>query len=342
MSAVRGVDSWTHVHFIYNPQSGNQTIQRNVGTLANKLGQIFPSAHVQIEPTTGPADATKYARRTADEFGSNALVVIAGGDGSVSEAANGLIETDTPLLVLPYGTGNDLGRTLYRGGARSPYDILEALAAGDGGVRVEPIDAIRVRGKNVRNGHGQVLDQLDYHCINVISIGLDSQVAIIADRIHRKVPWLLGMSYPIGVLSALTKPTSATMRLTAEIDGETQTAERPYLICAIGNASYYGGGFLPHPDALLNDGLMNILTARPLKLPQIAKLLGKFRKGERIPDDVATYQQAEKAIIEGVDSELIITLDGEGYYANSIEADMVSDALSVLLPASWNRPQAFL
>ncbi|MDO5048938.1 MAG: diacylglycerol kinase family protein [Actinomycetaceae bacterium] len=342
MSTLRECRTFSNVHFIYNPQSGNQTIQRNVGTLASKLSRVFPHAHVSIEPTAGPADATKYARRVAQQYGSDAVVVIAGGDGSVSEAANGLIGSETPLLVLPYGTGNDLARTLYHGGSNSPHDILEAFRAGEGNVRVEAMDSIRVTGKNVRVSGGQIQQELDYHCVNVISIGLDSRVAIVADSIHRRVPWLLGMSYPIGIVAALTKPRDARMRLVRHSGTEVETVERDYTLCAIGNASYYGGGFLPHPDARINDGLMNLLTARPLALTEIVKLLGKFRFGERIPSDVATYEQADKITIEALSDELVITLDGEGFYADKIDAEVVPGALNVVLPASWNRPQALL
>lgn len=341
MSVLRDVEEWSDVHFIYNPQSGNRTIQRNVGVLAERLAERFPRAQVRIQPTAGPADATRYASQVAREIGRGALVVIAGGDGSVSEAANGVIGTETSLLVLPYGTGNDLARTLYRAGSQSPHDIMSALLAADGVVRVEPMDALHVTGENIRDTRGTIHDTLDYHSVNVISIGFDSEVAIVADNIHRRVPWLLGLSYPIGVLAKIFSDRSARLRQTWIDDEGEHSVERDYTLSAIGNASYYGGGFQPHPDARVNDGMMNIVTSRPVSIAEIAKLIGKFRVGERIDPSVATYEMASWMRIEGLSGDLVLTLDGEGFFASQIEVEAVPQALSVVLPASWNRPKAF-
>lgn len=311
-------------------------VQRNVGTVASKLAAIFPAAKVEIEPTTGPGDATAFAKRVANEFGARALVAVAGGDGSISEAANGLIGSSTTLLALPFGSGNDLARTLYRGGTSSPHDILDAFMSE--GAWVSPMDALKVSGDRVRDNRGNLFNDFHLHSINVISIGLDSKVALAADQIQRKFSWSLGMSYPAGVVKALMGERVWRMRIATDREG---AEDRPYILCAIGNASYYGGGFLPHPDALLTDGLMNILTARPVSVLDVARLIGKFRRGEVIDPEVATYEQAASAHIEAVGRELILTLDGEGFYADAIDIEVVSNALSVALPISWGVPPAF-
>lgn len=332
------IRSWNHIEFIYNPQAGNRLIRRNVGVVASKLAEIFPYAHVRINPTTGPGDATDLARAAAKESGSDVLVVVAGGDGSVSEAANGLIGSAASMLVLPFGSGNDLARTLYGRRTVTPTMILEAFK--QEGAFSAPMDALHVSG-SVRDNRGAQVPEFSYYSVNVISIGLDSKVAITADKIQRKIPNTLGMSYMIGVVNALSSDRSWRMRATMERDGKLDTVERDYVLCAVGNARYYGGGFLPHPGAKINDGLANILTARPLKVLEIAKLLGKFRRGETIPADTATYEQASSVHIEAVDSELVLTLDGEGYFADSVRVDTVPNVLSVALPCSWGLPPAF-
>ncbi|EPD30596.1 diacylglycerol/lipid kinase family protein [Gleimia europaea] len=330
--------SWNRIEFIYNPQAGNRLIRRNVGVVASNLAEIFPYAHIRINPTTGPGDATDLARAAAKESGSDVLIVIAGGDGSVSEAANGLIGTEAAMLVLPFGSGNDLARTLYGRRTPTPTVILDAFKK-DGAFSTK-MDALRVQG-SVRDNRGVEVREFSRFSVNVISIGLDSKVAITADKIQRKFPNTLGMSYMIGVFNALSSDRSWRMRAKLERDGNLDVIQRDYVLCAIGNAQYYGGGFLPHPDAKLNDGLANILTARPLKVFEIAKLLGKFRRGETIPAHIATYEQASSLVIEAVDSELVLTLDGEGYYADRIHVDTVPGVLRVALPRSWGLPPAF-
>lgn len=342
MGEHRDVNAWSDVHFIYNPESGNRTIQRNVGVLADQLARLFPGAELRIRPTAGPADATRFAANAAKQSGKGGLVVIAGGDGSISEAANGVIGTETSLMVLPTGTGNDLARTLYRDQSKSPRDILDAFLAADDVVRVEPMDALHVTGRNARDMDGIVHEKLDQYSVNVVSVGLDSKVAITADKVHRRVPWLLGMSYPIGVVRSIFGERAARLRQTWVDDRGKHSVERDYTLCSIGNASYYGGGFQAHPEARLNDGKMNIVTSRPVSIPQIAKLIGKFRRGERLDSSVAIYEMASWARIEGISGDLILTLDGEGFAARAIEVEAVPGALSVVLPASWKRPKAFL
>ncbi|MDO5033921.1 MAG: diacylglycerol kinase family protein [Actinomycetaceae bacterium] len=328
-------ETFERVHLIYNPQAGNRLVQRNVGTVASRLSEIFSESKVSIEPTSGPSDATVYARRAAEEYGDQVLVVVAGGDGSISEAANGLIGSDATLLPLPFGSGNDLARALYK--TNSPHGILSAFLSQ--GAWKTPMDALRVSGSDVRDNRGNRFSEFSYYSINLISIGLDSKVAITADRIQRKVPWTLGMSYPLGIVKALTEERTWRMKIT--LDDASESAVRDYLICAVGNARYYGGGFLPHPDALVNDGLMNILTARPLSISKIAQLLGKFRAGERIEESVATYETASRATLEALGRELVLTLDGEGFYAGKVDVETVPAALNVALPISWGIPSAF-
>lgn len=335
-----------HVQFIYNAQAGNRRVSRELNTIMASLNRAFPTSHIGIRPTTGPHDATAIAADVTARWGERALVIIAGGDGSVSEAANGLIGTRTPLLVLPYGTGNDFSRAIYRDSPREPQAILAALREathlGQPPVSVTPIDAMRTRAPRYRLSNGQRKQNLDRYAINVISMGFDSVIGISADTLHRKIPWLLGMSYPISVLTELTKQRDFELSVTWRDDeGRAHSDAQRYTVCAVANASHYGGGFEPNPNAIINDGLIQVILSRELQLLDIARLIGKFRRGEKLPSEyVKQFTGREFSFTALGETELVLTLDGQGVYTRELQVNVRENALLLARPMTWPTPRA--
>lgn len=347
MVKVAASPAFDHVQFIYNAQAGNRRVSRELNMIMAHLNTAFPTAHIGVRPTTGPHDATTIAARISAQWDERALVIIAGGDGSVSEAANGLIGTRTPLLVLPYGTGNDFSRAIYRGESREPRSILAAMRQaaqmGRSPVSTVAVDAMRTRAPRYRLPDGTRKHDLDRYAINVISMGFDSVIGISADALHRKIPWLLGMSYPISVLTELTKQRDFELAVTwRDAENRTQCESQRYTVCAVANASHYGGGFEPNPNAILNDGLIEVILSNDLKLLDIARLIGKFRRGEKLPAEYVKELTGREFSFSALgDSELILTLDGQGVYTRELRVTVHEDALRIATPSTWSTPRAF-
>jgi len=183
-------------------------------------------------------------------------VVLAGGDGTVHEAAPALIDTGLALGVLPRGTANDLARAVGL-----PLDLrgaAEVIAAG----HKRRIDVGEVNGKLF---------------FNVAHIGLG---AALADALSSGMKKRLGpFAYTVAAALALTK----LRRFRAEIvaGGERRTI-RSYGV-TIGNGRFFGGSGIVAEDATIDDGLLHMFsleTKNPFQLLRLLPSLMKGRQGE--------------------------------------------------------------
>lgn len=340
-------DDFTVVRLIYNAQAGNRSVTRQLSDVMASLDRLFPAARLEVRPTSGPHDATRLAAEVARTEGESGLVIIAGGDGSVSEAANGVMGTATPLLVLPYGTGNDFARTIYRGQAQQSRAILTACEAAGSGRRAlgfHQVDAMATSAKSYRLPDGSTGTNFQRFAVNVISIGFDSVIGIEADRLHRKVPWLLGMSYPLSVLTQLARRREYRMSIEwLDEAGCARELSQEYTVCAVANASYYGGGFQPNPHARIADGQIEVIVSHNLKNRDIAKLIGKFRRGEDLPEEfVEQLCGSEFTFRAQRGQDLILTLDGQGLYTNEFKVEVHPRHFTIARPTQWPAPSALL
>lgn len=94
--------------FVENPIAGNKKKQ----LLFKRVQSAFRLSDDEmiIEETLFPHHAQQIARVYAENYGDDAVIVSCGGDGTIHEIANGLAGTDTPLMVIPLGTGNDFAK----------------------------------------------------------------------------------------------------------------------------------------------------------------------------------------------------------------------------------------
>ena len=124
------------IFLVINPQAGNAN---QAEELAAALAVHFPAPqwHTEIYETTGEEDVTAIVKAACKNGAT--LVVAGGGDGTVAEVANGLINSPILLGILPLGTGNDLGRIL-----NIPLEMEPALAVLAGEHTIIPIDALKV------------------------------------------------------------------------------------------------------------------------------------------------------------------------------------------------------
>lgn len=193
-------------------------------------------------------EAPSYAQLQHDvgvrvEVGVRALVVV-GGDGVVQLGFNAVATTNTPLGVVPVGTGNDFARMLGLG-PRRPEAAVERLAAAlEAGPR--PVDAALVSGACGSR-----------YVAGVISAGFD---AVVNERAN-------AMGWPRGpqryLLALLRELLAFTPRdYLVEVDGAAE--ELPAMLISVANAQYDGGGMSLVPQASITDGRLELIVVSPV------------------------------------------------------------------------------
>jgi len=182
--------------------------------------------HHWVDTESPPLDET-VARLRQDY----ALVVIAGGDGSLNQALPALIGNGAPLGVLPLGTANDFARTL--------------------GIPLDPATAARA----LCGGHTQWVDVGDADgrsFLNVAHVGL-GVAAVDALSPAQKRRWR-ALSYPVSLVTGMRRHGPFRVELT--IDGTPYTMRVHHL--GVGNGSSFGGGVPVVADARIDDAKLDV------------------------------------------------------------------------------------
>ena len=257
--------------FVVNPNAGHEDRDKFLSRIKSTFRHL--DDEMIIEETKCRGDAKRIAAESAQKYGGDCIVVSCGGDGTVHEIANGLAGTDTPMLVLPLGTGNDFAKKIYGTKKINVENVIKSFGFYSGKIKydIQPIDLIDYNGEK---------------CINVMSFGLDTLVETLGRKIANKYRFLGHQAYNLAILPVVSKPLHYTIsyditcvdRKTGE---EYQMAEtnKDYALFAICNASYYGGGYCPAPNSLLDDGLLDFALVDGLSLPQALPLIPKYSAG---------------------------------------------------------------
>jgi YegS/Rv2252/BmrU family lipid kinase len=227
---------------IVNPRAGTGR-ERTVDRLLHALGQRGMGADVALTEREG--DATRIARNAAED--GRRLVVAVGGDGTVHEVVNGLVDAesgevrgDDPVLgIVSAGSGCDFVRTF--GLDRDPEVMARHLASSD----TTRIDLGRVR---LTGPDGVAVTRV---FTNVAEVGFGGVVA----KVSRRLPARLGpRRYPVGIVAAWGSFRRVTMAVTH--DGG-QFEDR---LCnvVVANGQFFGGGLKVAPRSLPDDGRLDL------------------------------------------------------------------------------------
>ncbi|MBX9630158.1 MAG: lipid kinase [Burkholderiales bacterium] len=235
------------------------------------------------------------------------LVIVGGGDGTVNAVLKGVLETGLPLGILPFGTANDLARTL--GIPSDPAAAASVIVAG----RTRRIDI------------GQVNDQF---FVNVASMGLSVELA---RRMTGNLKRHLGrLSYPLAALKTVlyTKP------FTAEVATADRTIQLRSLQIAVGNGVYYGGGMAVYEAAAIDDQCLDFYSIEPRRFWQWPLFLTAFRRG-RNRNLVGMRAFCSPGPLEiRTDPPLPVNTDGEITTTTPARFNLLPRAVSVFVSAN--------
>lgn len=257
--------------FVINPIAGNDDKERLFSRIKSTFRLL--DDEMIIEETKCKGDAQNIARDYSEKYGSSCVIISCGGDGTVHEIANGLAHTDTPMLILPLGTGNDFAKKIYGTKKINVENVIKAFGFYNGKIKYDimPIDLIDYNGEK---------------CINVMSFGLDTLVETIGRKIAGKVPALGHQAYNLAIFPVLAKPLHYKIsydivcynKETGE-DYHMACDDKDYALFAICNASYYGGGFCPAPNSRLDDGLLDFALVDGLSIMKALPMISKYSNG---------------------------------------------------------------
>ena len=206
-------------------------------------------------------------------------IVLAGGDGSVHLLAavlhgRGELSADDPVGLLPLGTGNDLARSLG-----IPLDAEAAASALLTG-RTRPLDLL------VDDAGGVV--------VNVVHLGIGAEAAEQAGALKDKIG---KAAYAVG--SAVAGIRERGWALRVEVDGEVVHDGEPVLMVGVCNGRTIGGGAEIAPDAVPDDGLLDVVVAT--STGPLARLgFGvAMRSGEHVDRDDVLAVQGRRVTVSG-------------------------------------------
>src|SRR5438067_8536804 len=276
---------------IVNPASADGATKENWPKIASDLRTHFGPFSVAF------TDAIGHGRKLANEAGKlgTKLIIACGGDGTISEVANGILESDeqVELGILPGGTGSDFRRTLHM-----PTNIAEAARAlRDGRTRV--IDAGRV---TFVNDGGERETRF---FINVASLGMSTEVLSRTASGEAKkwipgfAPRKLGSKLSSAAATAQTTWATSPNEIISQID---EQAERrlPIAELPVANARYYGGGRKIAPDAKLDDGDIDVVTIRDASAFRILTNAPRLYFGAHLRMDEVTHSMAKQVVARPV------------------------------------------
>jgi diacylglycerol kinase (ATP) len=294
----------------------NQPIKRRALLLLNPRsrsgGDRAPDAAIQrLERggfiltrggATQSADITHEVNRHAHEVD---LVIVGGGDGTVNAVLKGMLDTGLPLGILPFGTANDLARTLG-----IPSDP-EAAAA------------IIIAGRTRRIDVGQVNDQF---FVNVASMGLSVELA---RRMTGNQKRHLGrLSYPLAAIKTVLGATP----FTAEVATAERTINLSSLQIAVGNGVYYGGGMTVYQAAAIDDQCLDFYSIEPRRFWHWPLFVMAFRRGNRKVVGIRAFCSSGPIEIQ-TNPPLLVNTDGEITTTTPARFNLLPHALSVFVPA---------
>jgi diacylglycerol kinase (ATP) len=294
----------TRARLILNPSSGRERGLDHVETMSARLRRKFDELEIAV--TTGDGDAERAAI-VAVEDGCETLFV-AGGDGTLNEVMNGLASAEfldrVAVGLIPFGTGNDFAAALG-----IPVDVEAALDILVDGRELR-VDLGRVNGRVFVNtsGGGFVAE---------VSTAVTPQLKTIAGR----------LAYLIGGAQALIEfePVGAAIVVQP---GDVRLRHGLYAF-AVCNSRLIGGGRLIAPEAVIDDGLLDVCLIESMSALDFVALARKVAEGDHVKDPRVHYLQAQAVRIE-LDREVKVNTDGEVFEGRLCEYEVLPRAARFL------------
>jgi diacylglycerol kinase family enzyme len=297
-------------------------VNTTASSVTDRTRQVITAAlgsghDLRVAPTDGRGHATRLAREAADR-GDDAVLVL-GGDGTLNEAANGLVGSDTALGAIPGGSTNVFARTLGL-----PNDAVEAT-----GVLLDAMARHSIRRVGVGSANGRVFL---FH----VGVGFDATVVARVERRSHLKRWA---GHPWFVASALwgwvTMEDRRRPRFAVELGDRVIDDAHQCMVLNTNPYTYLGRRPLDLAPSANLDAPLSVVTLRSLRIGRTLVLVGRaLRGGRRIATsswvDVATGRSDVE--LDGY-GPMPYQVDGEYLgYVDHLEVSHLPEALNLLVP----------
>lgn len=286
----------TKVLYIINPISG-------IGKqkIMEKMLEKYSAKNIDytIKYTERAKHAIEITKQNAKNFDA---IIIVGGDGSVNEVGQALINTNTAFGIIPTGSGNGLARHL-----KIPLNIKDAI------LTINKFNTTTIDTASIN----------DNYFINVAGIGFDALIAHKFAKYGKR-----GFSSYIKITTKEFKKFSH-QKIQFSIDEET--FNKDIFLLSIANGSQFGNNAYIAPTALMNDGFLNITILKKFPLISAPKLAYKlFTK--KIDKLKITNSYKAKQIIIHQKGEILAHIDGEPVkFFDKIEINIIPNSLKIIV-----------
>jgi len=319
----RGYNNLSHpretpldAHVILNPTAGQTRTSVGLDRALDAL-----SAHgwtLCVRESQARGDVTRLAAAAARD-GAEAVIVV-GGDGTLSEAANGLAGTDTALGLLPMGTGNVWAAQLGMVASPTLLNKPDLLVA------AENLAASRPRRVDMGQAH---TIRGDRYFLLWAGVGLDAIIQDALDTQARPVKRRFGqMAY----VWAAARPIIQYQGTRARVQLDTVRTRGRVVFLVISNVQMYAGFHLV-PEAQIDDGWLDIAIFEGHSWLDSLRHIGQLAVRRHLDDPAVRIYRAREVVVEA-DPSLLVHYDGDALGATPLIARVAPQALTVLVPPS--------
>ncbi|MCT4562937.1 MAG: YegS/Rv2252/BmrU family lipid kinase [Maledivibacter sp.] len=296
------------VKIINNPSSGRTTLQKYLEVIVGRLVLEGVFKSVDKFDTKGKNDA--YNEVMTIKENQYDLIIAVGGDGTLSEVVNGIVNAglNTPVTVLPAGTVNDFANHL-----NIPYEI----------------DSICDMFRNGKFADIDVCKCNDNYFINVAAAGIMTDVPLKATVASKTV--LGKFAYYAEGIKEIPKKLLKSIKYRFELENEV--FEEDVLLFAILNSSSAGGFKKFAPHAGLDDGKFDVCILKKSDIFDTAAIFVKILRGEHIKNDSVRYFQTDNLFVTCLEEcDIHIDIDGEDGGPLPAKFEIVPLALKFFIP----------
>lgn len=283
------------------------------------LPAISALFNVEVKETVSKHDARTLASKAADRYVD--IILIAGGDGTINQAINGVLkgrekETKLPVLgVIPIGSGNDFARGI--GMRATVEDTIRTLS----NFNPRPIDVGLIEYSTTPGGQEE---KSSSYFVNVADIGMGPEV--MGRVLSSGRPFGTEMAYYKGILETFLTYKPMVVKATTpdwSWEGKLRTL-------AVANGKYYGNGLCIAPDAIADDRLFSVFICGNVSIFDFIMHTSTLKKGRNLMMDEVEYKTA--ATIE-FSSKSPCPVEGDGEVLGWLPAkvSMIEKQLQFLL-----------
>jgi diacylglycerol kinase (ATP) len=287
------------IAIVVNPSSGRRFDRYAIESLRNRL-----NINHQITEFSASSD------EELDFVGKSLLsgfdlVIICGGDGTVSRICHYLINSDVPFLICPMGSGNDFATHL------NMSNNLDEIIC-----NVNKFETRKINSITINDGQ--------HHCLTIACFAFEAKVNRIASNLPR---FLGGVKYTIATFIALLGKSHETVSIESSVITETNS----YSLAILANSPSFGGGMIISNKAHVEaDELYLILVNKVNKLKLIYLFL-LLLAGKHYERPEFRQFPLKELKVRGVDSVIRAQSDGDSISSGDFDARLLSKSLTVLV-----------